>query len=130
MARYALNLPKQLKQDAEAAATTQGISLNQFILWAVAEKIGGLKERLDDPAHPFVTYRRGSSGDLHAVVRGTGIRVQTVVIAAEDWGMSLEQLANEYDLSKVQIEDALAFCADHRSEIETAIMKEQEVPTT
>ena len=40
MARYALNLPAQLKHEAEAWATTQGISLNQFILWAVAEKVG------------------------------------------------------------------------------------------
>ena len=41
MARYTLNLPVQLKQDAETWAAQQGVSLNQFILWAVAEKVRG-----------------------------------------------------------------------------------------
>ncbi|MEZ4658147.1 MAG: DUF433 domain-containing protein [Caldilineaceae bacterium] len=128
MARYALNLPTQLKQDAEMAAVTQGVSLNQFILWAVAEKIGGLKEHLDDPAHPHITYRRGSSGQLFPVVRGTGIRVQTLVVAVQEWDMSQQQLAREYDLNKIQVEDALAFYADHRAEIDAALQIEQETP--
>jgi hypothetical protein len=37
MSRYALSLPQQLKQKAEELARQQGVSLNQFILWAVAE---------------------------------------------------------------------------------------------
>ena len=53
MARYALNLPNQLKRDAEQLATEQGVSLNQFILWAVSEKVGSLKQQLDDPAGSF-----------------------------------------------------------------------------
>lgn len=126
MARYALNLPSQLKQDAETAAVSQGVSLNQFILWAVAEKIGGLKEQLNDPTHPHVTYRRGSSGQVCPVVRGTGIRVQTIVIAAQEWNMSQQQIASEYDLSKAQVQDALAFYADHRAELDAAMQLEQE----
>ena len=78
MARYPLNLPAQLKKEAEEWAAAQGISLNQFILWAVAEKVGALKQQLDDPAFPRVTYRRGASGQPVPVLRGTGIRVQTV----------------------------------------------------
>jgi hypothetical protein len=46
MARYTLNLPAQLKQDAETWAARQGVSLNQFILWAVAEKVGSLSTAL------------------------------------------------------------------------------------
>ncbi|MEZ4609917.1 MAG: hypothetical protein R2838_06660 [Caldilineaceae bacterium] len=38
MARYALNMPVQLKRDAERIAAEQGVSLNQLILWALAEK--------------------------------------------------------------------------------------------
>ena len=129
MARYALNLPKQLKQDAESAAAIQGVSLNQFILWAVAEKIGGLKEQLSDPEHPHIAYRRGSSGQLQPVIRTTGIRVQTLVVATKEWDMSAEQLAHEYDLSKVQVEDALAYYADHQNEIDAAMMVEQEMLT-
>jgi hypothetical protein len=62
MARYPLNLPARLKQDAEKWANDQGVSLNQFILWSVAEKVGALKQNLDDPAFRRVTYRRGASG--------------------------------------------------------------------
>ncbi len=47
MARYPLNLPQQLKQEAEAWAQRQGVSLNQFILWATAEKVGALSQQLD-----------------------------------------------------------------------------------
>ena len=40
MARYSLNLPADLKSEAEKWAAEQGVSLNQFILWAVAERVG------------------------------------------------------------------------------------------
>lgn len=38
MTRYALNLPVDLKREAEEMAKKQGVSLNQFIMWSVAEK--------------------------------------------------------------------------------------------
>ena len=47
--RYAVNLPLELKKEAEALAKQQGVSLNQFILWSVAEKVSALKAGLDDP---------------------------------------------------------------------------------
>lgn len=125
MARYALNLPKQLKQDAEQWAARQGISLNQFILWAVSEKVGALNQQLDDPAFPHVTYRRGAGGQPVPVLRGTGIRVQTVVVAAQAWELSPAQIAAEYDLTEAQVKDALAFYEAHRQEIEAGIAAEQ-----
>lgn len=84
MARYSLNLPIQLKQEAEKWAANQGVSLNQFILWAVAEKVGALSQQLDggNPAFPNITYRRGASGQPLPALRGTRLRVQTVVVAA------------------------------------------------
>ncbi len=124
MARYSLNLPQQLKQEAEALAQQQGVSLNQFILWATAEKVAALSQRLDDPAFPRITYRRGASGMVAPVIRGTGVRVQTVAIAHQQWGMSAEEIAAEYGLSKRQIEDALAFYAAHRAEVDAAIEAE------
>jgi uncharacterized protein (DUF433 family) len=122
MARYTLNLPVQLKQDAETWAAQQGVSLNQFILWAVAEKVGVLSQRLDDPAFPHITYRRGASGQPTAVVRGTGIRVQTLVIAAHTWGLSPAQLAAEYDLPVAHVREALAFYTAHQGEIDAALV--------
>src|SRR5919206_4035103 len=96
MTRYALNLPNSLKRDAERLAKEQGVSLNQFILWSVAEKVGALLQGLDDSNFPNVTYRRGASGALSPVLRGTGIRVQTIVIASEN--MSPAEIAGDYGL--------------------------------
>ncbi|MCO6451166.1 MAG: DUF433 domain-containing protein [Caldilineales bacterium] len=127
MARYALNLPHQLKQEAEAWAQKQGVSLNQFILWATAEKVGALGQQLDDPEFPQITYRRGASGIPSPVIRGTGVRVQAVAIAHERWGMSVMEIAEEYGLVQRQIEEALAFVADHRAEIEANIAVEEQI---
>jgi uncharacterized protein (DUF433 family) len=124
MARYPLNLPLQLKQEAEALAHQQGVSLNQFIVWATAEKVGALNQQLDDPAFPQITYRRGAAGIPTPVLRGAGIRVQTIAIAHEQWGMSAAEIAAEYDLPPAQIEAALAFFDGHRAEIETHIQRE------
>jgi uncharacterized protein (DUF433 family) len=127
MARYPLNLPEQLKQEAEQWAAKQGVSLNQFIMWAVAEKVGALRERLDDPDYPYVTYRRGAAGIPVPTVRGTKIRVQALVIAAQQWGWSSSQIATEYGLSKAQVEGALSFYKKHRAEIEASIAAERTI---
>ena len=127
MARYPLNLPTRLKQEAERWAASQGISLNQFILWAVAEKVGMLTHALDDPAFPHITYRRGATGQPVPVIRGTGIRVQTLVVASMEWGLSKAQIADEYDLTEMQVEEALAFYDAHRIEIDASIAAEQAV---
>lgn len=125
MARYPLNLPTQLKQEAEQYAGTQGVSLNQFILWAVSEKVGSLKQQLDDPEFPLVTYRRSGTGQPTAVLRGTGLRVQTVVLAARHWDLSPAQIADEYGIGEAQVREALAFYAAHRQEIDASIAAEQ-----
>ena len=127
MARYPLNLPQQLKQEAESWAQQQGISLNQFILWATAEKVGALNQQLDDPQFPQVTYRRGASGIPTPVIRGTGIRVQAIAIAHEHWEMSPVAIAEQYSLSVKQIEEALAFFSAHRAEIEHHMALEEQL---
>ncbi|MCW6052852.1 hypothetical protein K4039_22955 [Lyngbya sp. CCAP 1446/10] len=45
MKPYTLNLPLQLQQEAERLAALQGISLDEFILWAVPEKVAALKQQ-------------------------------------------------------------------------------------
>lgn len=122
MTRYALNLPNRLKRDAERLAKEQGVSLNQFILWSVAEKVGGLLQGLDDANFPNITYRRGASGSLSPVLRGTGIRVQTIVIAADN--RSPREIAEDYDLTEVQVQEALSFYEAHRAEIDAFIQAE------
>ncbi len=121
MAGYPLKLPQKLKQEAEIWAQRQGVSLNQFILWATAEKVGALNQQLDDPQFPQITYRRGAAGIPMPVIRGTGIRVQAIGTAHEQWQMSATEIAAEYGLPVTQIEEALAFYAAHRSIIETHV---------
>jgi len=125
MPRYPLTLPAQLKSDAERLADEQGISLNQFILWSVAEKVGALHAGLDDPNFPNITYRRGASGQLMPVLRGTGVRVQTIVIAAQDWKLSPSRIAEEYELSESRVEEALSFYNEHHAEVDANIHVEQ-----
>ena len=126
MSRYALNLPPKLKQEAEQHAQRQDISLNQFILWAVAEKVGELRHDVDDPRFPQITYRRGASGRPTPVLRGTGIRVQTMVISTRQ-GDSVSEIAENHDLPEGQIREALAFYDVHRAEIDANIQDEADL---
>jgi uncharacterized protein (DUF433 family) len=125
MSRYPLNLPIDLKREAEEWAATQGVSLNQFIMWAVAEKVGALRQQLDDPKFPQITYRRGGSGIPTPVVRGTGIRVQTLVVAHHQEGLSVEKIAEEYPLTQGGVKEALSFYEVHQAEIDHALEAEQ-----
>jgi uncharacterized protein (DUF433 family) len=130
VSRYPLNLPSDLHQAAARLAEQQGISLNQFILWSVAEKVGELKRSLDDPMFPGITYRTGASRQPTPVIRGTGIRVQTIVIAVRHWGEAPLEVADGYDLSERQVTECLAFYDAHRTEIDAAIQAEvQMMPT-
>jgi uncharacterized protein (DUF433 family) len=126
MSRYALNLPANLKAEAEELAAQQGISLNQFIMWSVAEKVAALRQALDDPNFPGITYHRGASGWVTPVIRGTGIRVQTIVTHLSQ-GLSPEQVAAEYELDAHRIREAQTFYEAHRSEIDSSIRAEQEM---
>ena len=122
--RYAVKLPITLKKEAERLAKQQGVSLNQFILWSVSEKISELKADLDDPAFPGITYRRGSSGVPVPVLRGSGIRVQTIVIASQEWNESPGEIAAQYDLPIRFVKEAMQFYQIHQAEIDQLIQNE------
>ena len=87
-------------------------------------KFTGL-HKSDDRAFLEITYVRGASGELVPVLRGTRLRVQTVVVAAQKWGFSPNQIATEYDLSEAQVNDVLAFYAANSQEIDAYIAAEQ-----
>ena len=122
--RYAVNLPVELKKEAEVLAKQQGVSLNQFILWSVAEKVSALKAGLDDPQFPGIMYRRGASGIPMPALRGTGIRVPTIVIANQKWNESPSEIADQYDLPVGQIKEALAFYQAHQTEVDLLIQSD------
>ena len=117
MTRYALNLPTDLKREAEELAEKQGVSLNQFIMWSVSEKVASLRQQLDDPKFPSITYRRGASGWVTPVIRGTGIRVQTIATEIKH-GLSPEEIAAEYELDLKKVDEAQAFYEAHQPEID------------
>lgn len=127
MSRYPLNVPAELKADAERLADERGVSLNQFILWALAEKVGALKHSLDEPAFPHITYRLGASGTPTPVIRGRNLHVHAIVVAANHWGLTPAQIADDYDLPEFQVQEALAFHQAHRPLIEALLAAEQEL---
>ncbi len=126
MARYALNLPADLKREAEELAARQGISLNQFIMWSVSEKVTSLRQSLDDPDFPGITYRSGASGWVSPVLRGTGIRVQTIVKQLA-FGMKPDQIAEDYGLDIHKVKEAQAFYNAHRPEIDGSMKAEEDL---
>ncbi len=130
MSRYPLNLPAQLKKEAEHWADEQGVSLNQFIMWAVAEKVGALRHLLDAPDFPRITYRRGAAGIPTPILRCTGMRVQTLVVASQTWELTPKEIAAEYELSEPQVEEALEFYETHREEIDRALASERDIEST
>lgn len=127
MAPTPLNLPSRLKEEAEQWATRQGVSLDAFVVWAVAEKLGELKQGLGDSRFPRIIYRRGASVRPIPVVRGTAIRVQTLIVESRDWQMSPIQIAEDHDLSLEQVQEALAFYQVYRTEIDLTLAAEQQI---
>jgi uncharacterized protein (DUF433 family) len=126
MSRYALNLPQELKREAEEMAANQGISLNQFIMWSVSEKVSSLRQSLDDPNFPAITYRKGASGWVQPVLRGTGIRVQTIAMELKS-GVTVQKIAEDYKIGLQTIKEALSFYEVHKVEIDASILSEQKL---
>ena len=62
---YPLKLPRSVKSAAERLARTDGVSLNQFIAAAVAEKVGTL-----DTINQFLEQRAAGHepADLHTIL--------------------------------------------------------------
>jgi uncharacterized protein (DUF433 family) len=80
---------------------------------------------MNDPRFPGIIYRYGASGKPTPTLRGTSLRVQTLVIDVHQAGMTPAQVATEYDLSEARVVEALAFYAAHRVEIDAQIAAEE-----
>ncbi|MEM7587008.1 MAG: DUF433 domain-containing protein [Acidobacteriota bacterium] len=79
---------------------------------------------------PLVNHRLGAARQPTAVVGGTGIRVQTLVVAARDWGMSHQEIIDEYGLTAGQVAEALAYYEEHRAAIDSSIAADQKLEAT
>jgi len=124
--RYSLNLPVDLKQDAEEIAERQGVSLNQLILWSLAEKVTELKSKIDDPNFPEIAYKLDADNQLVPYLKGKGIRVQTLVIAFYEWKESVPELSRQYDLPQKTVKQALAFYEAHKKMVDGLIASNDE----
>lgn len=119
--RYPLNLPVDLKREAEEVAERQGISLNQLILWSLAEKVTELRGKLDDPNFSSITYKLDTENQPVPIIRSKGIRVQTIVVSYNRWKESETEIAQQYDLSLHTVKEALAFYQAHKAVIDALI---------
>ncbi|MBN1314113.1 MAG: DUF433 domain-containing protein [Anaerolineales bacterium] len=88
------------------------------------QKVATLRQTLDDSNYPGITYRRGASGWVSPNIRGTGIRVQTIVDHLS-MGLSLEEIAAEYELKLNRVQEARAFYQAHKPEIDSSILAEK-----
>ncbi|MEQ8469210.1 hypothetical protein [Coleofasciculus sp. G3-WIS-01] len=70
-----MNLPVQLQQDAQKWASRQGISLEQFILQAVAEKVTALNQQNTEITAPVSPAVHSSTSQHPKVYRKEGILV-------------------------------------------------------
>jgi hypothetical protein len=79
--KYPLQLPKSLKETAARLAMEDGVSLNQWIVSAVAQKIGAVETASDFlKAHAVGAER----GDLTRLLERAPNSVPTPVDAIED----------------------------------------------
>jgi uncharacterized protein (DUF433 family)/predicted nucleotidyltransferase len=125
VARYPLNLPADLKKEAEVLAAQQNISLNQFIMWAVAEKVSALRHNLADPDYPGITYQRSPAGIPTPILRGSEVQVREIVAASREEQWSSEKIAAGLGLTLAQVSEALSFYRAHQEEIDSVIALEE-----
>lgn len=64
------------------------------------EKVSALKPGLDDPNFPRIADRRGTSGFPMSVLRGTGIRVRTIVISKCKWNEAPAEIDAQLELCR------------------------------
>jgi hypothetical protein len=59
-----------------------------------------MKPKLGDLHFLDITYKMDTEGYPAPVFRGSGIRVQTIVVAANVWDEPMVEIARQYDLGE------------------------------
>ena len=68
ISNFALRLPPSLMEDAKAIAAADSVSVNQFIVQAVAEKVATLRDR----GYIARTAARSKPGDITRILEKAG----------------------------------------------------------
>jgi uncharacterized protein (DUF433 family) len=76
---------------------------------------------IDDPNFPFITYKLDTDNQPVPIIKGKGIRVQTLVIAFNEWNEPVTEIARQYDLPQKTVKEALAFYDAHRHMVDELI---------
>ena len=128
-----------LQQKALQELQAQALQLPLQDRWQLVQQLLGSIQRettetgapsTAEQAFPQIQYQTGTSGQAHAIIKGAGIRVQTIVIAKTDWAWEISRIAEEYNLSPAQVSEALRFYEAHKTEIESAIAAEVALEAT
>ena len=116
---------KELQEQVLQLPLKDRWQLVQQLLGSIQQETLGIGLPLPDrQVFPRIQYRTGSSGQANSNIKGTGIRVQTIVIAKTDWGWDMSKIAEEFDLSPAQVSEALRFYQAHKAEIDDVISAE------
>jgi uncharacterized protein (DUF433 family) len=83
--------------------------------------VTSLKSKIDDPNFPDITYKLDAGNQLVPIIKGKGIRVQTLVIAFYDWKESVAEISQQYDLPKKTVKQGLSFYEVHKKGMDALI---------
>lgn len=91
-----MNLPSQLQQEVEKWASRQGLSLEQFILQAVAEKVTALNQQNTETTTQISQVVQSSTSQHPKIYRKEGILViETEPIGNLDINSFIDELREE-----------------------------------
>jgi len=96
----------------------------------LAEKVTSLKSKVDDPNYPDITYKLDTDNQLVPVIKGIGIRVQTIVVAFHTWKETATDIAKQYSLTEKTVKEALAFYDAHKKAVDLLIETNSEAGPT
>jgi len=117
--RHFSELVKAAESGEPQLITRRGVPVVAVIKYIdYAETAEGSTEH-DDPRFSGITYLVGNFGIPVPTIRRTAIRVQTVVFVYKYQGKTIEEIANDYDISEGVVIEALGFYNFHREEINT-----------
>ena len=98
----------------------------QLSWWSLVEKMSTLKIKPGDLNFPDIVYKMNIDGQPVPIIQGTGIRVQTIVIAVDEWKDTPAYVAQQYNLPEGLIKEALAFYSAHKMMVDALIQLDED----
>jgi hypothetical protein len=90
-----MNLPLPLQKEAEQWAQLQGLSLEEFILQAVAEKVSGLNQQMPELSGSIPQNLHSSVSELPRLYQKEGILVIKTAPLSIDINAFMDEMREE-----------------------------------